>query len=162
MTNDMNKKVRFFSQSFTVSFRNRKKFKSFVEYILTKEGKILNHINIVFCTDEELRMLNIDFLKHDFYTDILTFDLSKINEEITADIYISLNRIRENAKIFNVPFSRELHRVMIHGILHLCGYKDKKSFDFKRIRAAEDKYLSKYFKRQVSYETRNISKKNFT
>jgi len=145
MTGHISKKVRFFSQSLNNPLRDRKKFKSLVGYILKQEGKKLNLVNFVFCTDEELRKLNNVFLKHNYYTDILTFDLSESKADITADIFISIDRTRDNAKIFSVSFSKELHRVMIHGILHLCGYKDKKKSDIKRIRETEDKYLFKYF-----------------
>jgi probable rRNA maturation factor len=146
MPGDTNKKIHFFSQSLNISLKDRKKFKSFVDYILKNEGKSLNLINFIFCTDEELRKLNNDFLKHDYYTDILTFDLSENKKDVTADIFISIDRTRDNAKSFSVSFSQELHRVMIHGVLHLCGYKDKKSSDIKKIRAKENWYLLKYFK----------------
>jgi len=146
MLGDINKRIHFFSQSLNIPLKDRKKFKSFLGYILRVEGKSLNLINFIFCSDDELRKLNKDFLKHDYYTDILTFDLSENKKNITADIYISIDRTKENAKIFAVSFSKELHRVMIHGILHLCGYKDKKNSDIKKIRKAEDKYLTKYFK----------------
>ena len=145
MAGAINKKVRFFSQTQNNPLRDTNKFKSFVDYVLRQESKKLNLINFVFCTDEELRKLNNDFLKHDYYTDILTFDLSENKTTITADIFISTDRTRDNAKEFSVSFSKEIHRVMIHGILHLCGYKDKKNLDIKKIRKAEDKYLSKYF-----------------
>jgi probable rRNA maturation factor len=145
MTGDINKRVYFFSHSLNIPLKDRKKFKSFADYILRQEGKRLNLINFIFCTDEELRKLNNDFLKHDYYTDILTFDLSESKKDVTADIFISVDRTRDNAKSFSVSFSRELHRVMIHGLLHLCGYKDKKSSDIKKIRARENWYLMKYF-----------------
>jgi rRNA maturation RNase YbeY len=145
MLDDINKKVRFFSQSINSQLKDRKKFKFFADYILRHEGKRPDLINFIFCTDEELRKLNNDFLKHDYYTDILTFDLSESKKDVTADIFISIDRTRDNAKSFSVPFSRELHRVMIHGLLHLCGYKDKKSSDIKKIRARENWYLIKYF-----------------
>ena len=146
MMGDINKRVHFFSQYVNIRLKNRKKFKHFVDHILENEGKSLHLVNFIFSTDEELRKLNKDFLEHDYYTDILTFDLSESKKNITADIYISVDRTKENARIFAVSFSKELHRVMIHGILHLCGYKDKKTSDIKKIRKAEDKYLTKYFK----------------
>ena len=146
MPEDIDKKVRFHSQSINIALKDKKKFKSFVANILKVEGKSLKLINFIFCSDEELRKLNYDFLKHDYYTDILTFDLSVNKKNIIADIYISIDRTKENAKCFNVSFSKELHRVMIHGILHLCGYKDKKKSDATKIRKAEDKYLANYFR----------------
>jgi len=145
MTGGISKKVHFFSQSLNNPLKDRKKFKSFVDYILRQEGKRLNLISFVFCTDDELRKLNNDFLQHDYYTDILTFDLSENKRDVIADIYISIDRTKDNARSFSVSFLRELHRVMIHGVLHLCGYKDKKNSDIKEIRAKEDWYLAKYF-----------------
>jgi len=145
MQGDINKKVQFFSQSLNIPLKDRKKFKSFVDNILRNEGKRLNLINFIFCTDEELRKLNNDFLNHNYYTDILTFNLSESKKDVTADIFISIDRTRDNAKSFSVSFSQELHRVMIHGVLHLCGYKDKKSADIKKMRARENWYLMKYF-----------------
>ena len=146
MTANTTKKIHFFSQSFNIPIRNRKKFKFFVDSLLLQEGKKTKSISFIFCTDNELIKLNNDFLKHNYYTDILTFDLSESNYEITADVFISIDRVKENAKIFRVSFKKELHRVMIHGLLHLCGYKDQKKSDVKKIRLIEDKYLSKYFK----------------
>ncbi len=146
MAIDINKKVRFFSNSLNNPLKDRKKFKSFVDYILRHEGKRLNLISFVFCSDEELRKLNNDFLKHDYYTDIMTFDLSESKKDITADIFISIDRTRDNAKVLTVSLSKELHRVMIHGILHLCGYKDKGKKEISVMRDKEDLYLNLYFK----------------
>ena len=143
---DINKKVYFFSQSLNARFKDKTKFKNFVNYLLKNEGKNIALITFIFCSDEELRKLNNDFLNHNYYTDILTFDLSDSKFEITADIFISIDRVKENSKLINISFSKELHRVMIHGLLHLCGYKDKKKYDIEKIRATENKYLSKYFK----------------
>ncbi len=137
--------VHFFSQGVNVSLKDRIKLKSFFGYLLQNEGKRLDLINYVFCSDEELRKLNKNFLTHTYYTDILTFDLSENKKDIVADIYISIERVKENARFFNISFSKELHRVMIHGLLHLCGYKDKKKSEINKIRAAEDRYLSEYF-----------------
>lgn len=145
MITEINKRIRFFPSGLKFSFRDRKKFKHFIDFIILREGKKLKTINFVFCTDLQLRKLNKAFLNHDYFTDILTFDLSENKEIIIADIYISLDRINENSKIFNISFTKELHRVMIHGLLHLCGYKDNKKIEKKKIRIIEDKYLSLYF-----------------
>jgi rRNA maturation RNase YbeY len=103
-----------------------------------KEGEI----NYIFCSDDYLLQLNIDFLEHDTLTDIISFDYS-MGKELHGDIYISVDRVRENASDFRVTFSDEMSRVMIHGVLHYCGYKDKSEDDEKEMRAKEDYYLSR-------------------
>lgn len=88
--------------------------------------------------------MNRDFLGHDFYTDIISFDLSGKNYPLRGEIYISIDRIRENARNLEVSFTSELHRVIFHGILHFCGYRDKKKYEITRMRAREEYYLKKY------------------
>lgn len=101
-------------------------------------------VNYIFCTDKALLKINQDFLKHDYYTDIITFDLSE-GDEVVAEIYISIDRVKDNARKLGVSFQRELHRVIFHGALHLCGYKDKSPKDSTMMRNREDFYLKKYF-----------------
>ena len=103
-----------------------------------KEGEI----NYIFCSDDYLIKLNIDFLNHDTLTDIISFDYT-IGKELYGDIYISVDRVRDNALDFDVLFRDEINRVMIHGVLHYCGYKDKMLTDKNRMRAKEDYYLAK-------------------
>ena len=103
-----------------------------------KEGEI----NYIFCSDDYLHQINIDFLEHDTLTDIISFDYS-MGKELHGDIYISVDRVKENALDFKVTFNDEISRVMIHGVLHYCGYKDKSEEDKKAMRAKEDYYLSK-------------------
>ncbi len=103
-----------------------------------KEGEI----NYIFCSDDYLQQINIDFLEHDTLTDIISFDYS-MGKELHGDIYISVDRVKENALDFKVTFNDEISRVMIHGVLHYCGYKDKSEEDKKTMRAKEDYYLSK-------------------
>jgi len=143
MTNS-NQKIRFFFKEIQFSFSNRKKLKAFIQWLLIKEGQKLNVINYIFCTDSELKKLNKKYLKHDYNTDILTFDLSSSPKELIAEIFISIPRVKENSRLFESSFSKELHRVMIHGILHLCGYKDKTSKQVKEMRRMEDEYLLAY------------------
>jgi probable rRNA maturation factor len=88
--------------------------------------------------------MNISHLRHKTYTDIITFDLSSEKKKIEGEIYISVDRIKENAALYKVPFNSELKRVMIHGVLHLCGYKDKTEKDIRKMRAREDFYLQQY------------------
>ena len=125
---------------------NRRSLKTFIASIFKKEKRALQKIDIIFCDDEYLLTLNRRFLKHDFYTDILSFPLSKPNESLVAEIYISIDRVRENAGNLGVSFRKELHRVIFHGILHFCGYKDKSAPDIRNMRKLEDKYIRSYFK----------------
>lgn len=103
-------------------------------------------INYIFMSDDELIKINVDFLDHDTYTDIITFDLSEYEDHLQSDIYISVDRIEENAKQFGVRYERELHRVLFHGVLHLCGFKDKTPEDEQLMREMEDKCLAAYLK----------------
>ncbi|GAB4153779.1 MAG: rRNA maturation RNase YbeY [Winogradskyella sp.] len=101
-------------------------------------------LNYIFCSDDYLHKINVDFLNHDTLTDIISFDYS-VGKELHGDIYISVERVAENAKDFKVSFDEELARVMIHGILHYCGYKDKSEIDAKLMRSKEDYYLKERF-----------------
>ena len=109
--------------------------------IIEKENKKKGKITYVFCTDEALLEVNREYLKHDYLTDIITFDYVK-GSTISADIFVSLPRIEENAKIHEKSFDSEVHRVLAHGILHLCGYKDKTSEEAAMMRRKEDFYLA--------------------
>jgi rRNA maturation RNase YbeY len=103
-----------------------------------KEGEI----NYIFCNDDYLHKINLDFLNHDTFTDIISFDYS-VGKELHGDIYISVNRVQENSSIFQVSMKDEMSRVMIHGILHYCGLKDKSKEEEKEMRLKEDYYLAK-------------------
>lgn len=114
---------------------------SWIEYIITHEGKKLGDINYIFCDDEYLLKINQDYLQHDYYTDIITFDYVK-GKKISGDIFVSVTRVSENAPLLSKSFDEELHRVIAHGILHLCGYKDKTEAEVKEMRNKEDFYLN--------------------
>ncbi len=136
-----------FYQLEPISLKNRNLLKTFIELLFKKEKKKLQSLDIIFCSDEYLLQINQTHLKHDYYTDIITFDLSSTKiSPITGELYISIDRVRDNAKQNKVSLTEELHRVMFHGTLHLCGYKDKKSSDILKMREMETLYLSKYFK----------------
>ncbi|MEN8187594.1 MAG: rRNA maturation RNase YbeY [Bacteroidota bacterium] len=105
------------------------------------ENNVLGDVNYIFCDDKYLLEKNIKYLKHNTLTDIISFDYTEQNT-VSGDIFISIERVIENAKNLNFPFSEELHRVMIHGILHYCGYKDKTESEKIEMRSKEDKYLS--------------------
>lgn len=138
--------VQFFYNEVSFSFFNRQALKKFIGGLFKKEGHPLQSLNYVFCSDEYLLQVNRDFLQHDDYTDIITFDLSEGQTGIMGEIYISIDRVRDNAKQQGTSFKEELHRVIFHGALHLCGYRDKKPAEIKAMRNAEDKYLALYFK----------------
>lgn len=109
---------------------------------IKKEGHSLEEINYIFCDDEYLYKLNVEFLNHDTLTDIISFDYS-VGKIIQGDIFISVERVEENAIDFKVPFVEELHRVIIHGVLHYCGYKDKTPEDAFLMREKENFYLKR-------------------
>jgi rRNA maturation RNase YbeY len=113
---------------------------SWIEEIILIEHRKVGEINYIFCDDEHLLKVNQDFLKHDYYTDVITFDYVK-GKTISADIFVSLPRISENAISLQKDFQTEFYRVIAHGILHLCGYKDKSEEDIVIMRQKEDFYL---------------------
>ena len=143
MTVRRESKIYFFFER-RVSLPNRTKLKEFIEIIFKKEKRKLCRLNYVFCTDNDLLAINREYLKHDDFTDIITFKLSPEPMPIEGEIYISIDRIRENALIFKESMNRELHRVIVHGALHLCGYGDSLSTEKERMRKKEDFYLGLY------------------
>lgn len=140
-------KVHFFSHDTRPNLRNTVDLRHFIKSIFRKEGKVLHSINYVFCSDEVLLRINKEYLDHDFYTDVITFNLSSDSETISAEVYISIDRVRENAKKLKGSITSELHRVIFHATLHLCGYNDKTKKDLETMRALEDKLLHNYFGR---------------
>lgn len=124
---------------------HRTDLKSFIAQLFKKEGKKADTINYIFCDDNYLLEINKTFLNHDTLTDIITFPTSEKGEPISSDIFISIERVKENAQTFKTAFNEELHRVIFHGALHLCGYKDKNKAQAQEMRAMEEKYLQLYF-----------------
>lgn len=133
----------FFSKKAHLAERTR--LKAFIEKVFRNERMPLFGLNYVFCSDKELLKINQDFLQHDFYTDIITFDLSG-GAAVQGEIYISVDRVRDNARRLGVSIKSELHRVIFHGALHLCGYRDKSKIEAKKMREKEDFYLARLFK----------------
>jgi rRNA maturation RNase YbeY len=131
--------VHFQSQLSGFSLRRKNAVSGWILSAIRKEKKRCGEISFTFCGDAFLLALNKKFLKHNTLTDIITFQYP--GKELSSEIFISIPRVKENAKKFNVPFESELHRVMIHGILHLCGYKDKTAIAKKKMRNREDYYL---------------------
>ena len=138
-------KVHFFSHDIPTSLKNTADLKHFIELIFNREMQSLDSINYIFCSDRAILDINKKYLKHDFYTDVITFDLSPDNKAISAEVYVSIERIRDNAKQLGVSIKSELHRVLFHAALHLCGYNDKKKKDKEIMRKKENELLAKYF-----------------
>jgi probable rRNA maturation factor len=138
-------RIRFHSTIGTIPLRQRKKLKEFITFLFNTEGSALQELHYIFCSDAYLLQINQQFLNHDTYTDIITFNLSAPAEPIISDIYISIDRVRENADLLHTSFNLELHRVIFHGALHLCGYRDKSKSDKKLMRQKEEYYLARYF-----------------
>lgn len=136
-----------FHELIKTKLSNRRMLKSYIPTIFSSEDKILGSLSIIFCSDEYLLVMNRQHLNHDFYTDIITFDLSESkNPPIIGELYISVDRVRDNASKNDASFSNELLRVIFHGALHLCGYGDKKKKEIELMRSKEDEYLSLYVK----------------
>ncbi len=114
---------------------------NWIKVVAEEYGKKAGDVSYIFCDDAKILEINQTYLHHDFYTDIITFDYSE-GDRISGDIFISIDTVRSNAEKYGTNFDDELHRVIIHGILHLCGLKDKSEADSKKMRKAEDKALS--------------------
>lgn len=124
----------------------RRKKKRWLNDLIFQENYKLLELNYIFLNDEALLKINKEYLHHDTYTDIITFDNSEEKKSIEGDIFISVDRIRENALMFHVSFETEMIRVMAHGLLHLCGYLDKKKKDIENMREKENYYMEQYGK----------------
>jgi rRNA maturation RNase YbeY len=116
------------------------KIESWLSDVCVREGKQLDEVALIFCSDKYLLEINQQHLNHDFFTDIVTFDYC-VDDLISGDLFISVDRVFENSAVFNVPFFQELHRVIAHGVLHLCGYKDKSKEEEAVMRQKEDAAL---------------------
>ncbi len=134
--------VNFFTEEVTYHLKNKTKIRTWLLNTITAEGYTLTELNFIFCSDEYLLKLNQQFLDHDTYTDVITFDNAVVKNSITGDIFISIERIQENAKAFKRPVFEELCRVIVHGTLHLLGYKDKTKAAKTLMTQKEDAYLS--------------------
>ncbi len=133
--------VTFNTVDTTYILKQKRIIKSWIKETIKREKRSTGNLSFNFCTDEYLLQVNRDHLKHDYYTDIITFDFCE-DRIVSGDIYISIDRVKENAKAQRESSANELCRVIIHGVLHLCGYKDKKPADARLMRQKEDYYLS--------------------
>lgn len=125
--------------------KDKRKIRAWIKEVVVSEKRSLGNLNIILGSDEYVLKINQTHLGHNYYTDVLTFDLSEESDEISGDIYISLNRIKENALEYKVQLHEELKRVIIHGVLHLIGFNDKTRKQKTEMRQKEDFYLSKSF-----------------
>lgn len=134
--------INFFNEDVTYTLKNKKLIRAWINSAIIAEGYLLEELNFIFCSDEYLWRMNQQFLDHDTYTDVITFDNSERLKTINGDVFISVDRVKDNAGENNVPAVDELCRVMVHGTLHLLGYKDKTKAAKTRMTAKEDHYLS--------------------
>jgi rRNA maturation RNase YbeY len=130
----------FFTENVPFPFKGKNRAKAKIKELAKCENKKIGNICFIFCNDEYLLNINSKYLNHNYYTDIITFDYTE-DDILGGDIYISADRVAENAKTFQTDFEHELSRVIYHGILHLCGYKDKSPDEQQVMKAKEDKYL---------------------
>jgi len=138
--------ARFYEQEVRSGLKNKRKLSGYLDRLVATHLPDVKKadLNYIFCTDEYLLTINKEYLKHDTLTDIITFDLSDGNGILTGEIYISTERVADNAARYGTVVAEELHRVIFHGALHLCGYKDKKDADKKLMRQKEDECLAAY------------------
>ncbi len=134
--------IHFFSEDITFKVPHPIKTRRWIKAVIEGEQYVLNQLNYIFCSDEYLLNVNREYLDHDYYTDIITFDNSEEENTIEGDLFISIDRIKNNAEQMNISFEKELRRVMIHGVLHLTGYDDTSEELKQKIRLKEDECLS--------------------
>lgn len=137
--------IKFFFNETSIKLSERTRLRHFIGSLFSREGKLLFSLDYIFCSDKYLLSINRKFLNHDNYTDVITFSLSDPSDPIVGEIYISAERVKENSMKLGVAFKEELHRVIFHGALHLCGYLDKTKSEKNRMTLLEDKYLNMYF-----------------
>lgn len=135
--------IHFFEEDISFTLKDKTAVRNWINATIAAENHRLTELNFIFCSDNYLLEINKQYLNHDTYTDIITFDNSEEDGIIVGDIFISINRVRENAKAFKVSLIDELHRVIIHGTLHLLGYPDKKKEEKALMTSKEDFYLNR-------------------
>lgn len=137
--------IHFFTEQTNFILKSKTKLRVWLKQVIHSYNRKINSLNYIFTSDENLLKINQQYLNHDTYTDIITFDQSIENQKIEADIYISIERIKENSRRLNINFDEELHRVMLHGVLHLLGFKDKSNTEKEEMRKKENHYLALRF-----------------
>ena len=132
--------IQLFVEELDFTFTQENLLISWIQNVVNAEAKELSYLNIILCSDEALLKMNIEYLNHDYYTDILTFQYNE--DPIEGELFISLDRVRDNAESHGIPLGNELNRVIVHGTLHLIGYNDQTKQDKAEMRIKEDQYLS--------------------
>ncbi len=136
--------IRYFTDDTPYKFKNRRLINSWLRESAKSEGYEIIEIGVVFCSAKRLRQMNIEFLQHDYYTDIITFDDSTLADGyISGELFIDVDTVADNASVYGTSALNEMHRVILHGVLHLCGQGDKNEQDAKDMRAKENKYLAR-------------------
>jgi len=134
--------IRFFSEEIKFMVPHPNRTRRWLRQVAEAEGTFVNELTCVFCSDEYLHGMNVEFLHHDTLTDIITFDASEGRAGLTGELYVSVERVADNAQSFGVAFDLELARVLVHGLLHLCGYSDKNDSQRQEMRMIENQYIS--------------------
>ena len=144
--------VKYFEENVRSRLSDRRKLSKFLKALVNTYRPEVKQLDLtfIFCNDYYLLRINQDYLNHETFTDIITFDLSETTAQLQGEIYISSERVQENAGKFQVDYTQELHRVIFHGVLHLCGFKAKTSTQKEQMRAEEDKCLKQYFNLKVA------------
>lgn len=135
--------VRYYNDQTNFRLRDKRKIASWLKAVAQEEGYALGDVTYIFCSSEVHRKMNIDFIGHDYFTDVITFDYSDLKGEgiVSGDIFIDVDTVKDNARIYGATFTSEMHRIIVHGVLHLCGQKDKTPRAEKQMHRKEDKYL---------------------
>lgn len=133
--------INFFIEDTEFKLKGKNNFKSWLKKVADNEGFKVKDLNYIFCSDEYLHKINVDYLDHDTLTDIITFDNSEDESTIDGDIFVSIERVKENSETLNTVFDEELKRVIVHGLLHLCGYDDNSVEDKAEMRHLESEYI---------------------
>ncbi|EMR03103.1 rRNA maturation RNase YbeY [Cesiribacter andamanensis] len=136
--------INFFSEDIDFTLSNKLKTRSWIKKVCQEEGVSVRELNVIFCSDPYLRQLNKEYLQHDYFTDIVTFDNAEEEGVLEGDLFISIDRIQENSQDYAISTDQELRRVIIHGVLHLLGYGDKSEAEQTLMRQKEDACLSLY------------------
>lgn len=134
--------INFFSET-DFSLKNEASHKGWLQRVVQSEEKEIEEINFIFCDDEYLHKINLQYLDHDTFTDIISFDNS-VDDQLAGDIFISIERVKENSLDFDVSFDEELRRVLVHGVLHFCGYRDKSESESQLMRQKEDEKIAMF------------------
>ena len=142
--------VRYYNDDCTYRLPEKRLTTKWLTRVAAEEGYSVGDINYIFCSSQVHRKMNIDFIGHDYFTDIITFDYSdlKVEKIVSGDIFIDVDTVKDNARIYGATPLQEMRRVVVHGLLHLCGQKDKSPRDEKQMHKKEDKYLAKFYDEQ--------------